>query len=179
MLESDRVLELAQELKSRDQAFALVTDVRCVSPTSAKPGAKAVVTADGEIHGWIGGGCAQPAVIKTAKKAIAGGEARLIRISPTKDGEVEEGIVDFGMTCHSGGTLDIFIDPVVPRPTLLVIGASPAAQALVGLARRVGFSVTAASHAADRELFPEADHLVDRLDMQGLPEQPRFVVVAT
>lgn len=179
MLDNEEVLERAHALKGRGEPFALVTVVRCVSPTSAKPGAKAVVTADGGLHGWIGGGCAQPAVIKTAKKAIADGRARLIRISPVKGGEVEEGVEDFGMTCHSGGTLDIFVDPVVPRPALLVIGGSPAAQALVGLAARVGYAVSAAFPGADRGLFPEAEHVLDGLDMTALPRAPAFVVVAT
>ncbi len=179
MLESDRILEEAAALKARSEDFALVTVVRCESPTSAKPGAKAVVMADGEIRGWIGGGCAQPAVIKTVKRAIADGQARLIRISPSKGEEVEEGVEDFGMTCHSGGTLDIFIDPVVARPALLVIGASPVAQALVGLARRVGYAVTAAFPGADRVLFPEADQLLGGLDMDEIPVRPAFAVVAT
>lgn len=179
MVDSDGVLNEAVALKARGESFALVTVVRCISPTSAKPGAKAVVTGEGEIRGWIGGGCAQPAVIKSAKRAIADGRSRLIRISPVKGGKVEEGVEDFGMSCHSGGALDIFIDPVVARPVLLVIGASPAAQALVGLARRVGYCVTAAFAGADRKLFPEADCLLSGLDMTDLPVRPAFAVVAT
>jgi xanthine dehydrogenase accessory factor len=154
--------------------------VRSESHTSAKPGAKAVVEADGTIRGWIGGGCAQPAVTTMAQKALRDGQPRLIRISPTKDGPVEEGIVDFGMTCHSGGTLDIFIDPVVPRPALLIIGGSPAAQTLAALATRVGFSVTVANPGASAELFPDATQVVDGLDVTTLAEpRPPFVVVAT
>lgn len=175
-LESDAVLDRAAQLKAEGKPFALVTVVRAVSPTSAKPGAKAVVEADGVIQGWIGGGCAQPAVIKTAQKALQDGQARLIRISPEKDGIVEEGITDFGMTCHSGGTLDIFIDPVMARPELLVIGGSPAAQALVALAQRVGFAVTAAFPGADSNLFPEAALIIDGL---AVASRPAFVVVAT
>ena len=176
-MESDAVLDIAAHLKAEGKPFALVTVVRAVSPTSAKPGAKAIVEADGIIQGWVGGGCAQPAVIKTAKKVLQEGIARLIRISPGKDGEVEEGIIDYGMTCHSGGTLDIFIDPVIARPNLLVIGASPVAQALVGLAQRVGFSVTAAFPGADDEMFPDADKTIDGLDLADV--SPSFVVVAT
>lgn len=176
-LESEAVLDKAARLKAEGKPFALVTVVRAVSPTSAKPGAKAVVEPDGVIQGWVGGGCAQPAVIKTAKKVLQEGQARLIRISPTKDGFVEEGITDFGMTCHSGGTLDVFIDPVIPRPVLLVIGASSAAQALVGLAQRVGFSVTAAFPDADKEMFPDADKIIDGFDVVDVA--PSFVVVAT
>lgn len=176
-MESDAVLDKAAALKAEGKAFALVTVVRAVSPTSAKPGAKAIVEADGVIQGWIGGGCAQPAVIKTVKQVLQEGQPRLIRISPTKDGYVEEGITDFGMTCHSGGTLDIFIDPVIARPVLLVIGASPAAQALVGLAQRVGFSVSVAFPGADTEMFPDADRIIDGFDMADVVAS--FIVVAT
>ena len=180
MLESDAVIARAAQLKAAGKAFALVTVVRAVSPTSAKPGAKAVVEADGVIQGWVGGGCAQPAVIKMAKKSIADGQSRLIRISPNKTDVIEEGIVDFGMTCHSGGTLDIFIDPVISKPALLLIGASPAAQSLCGLAQRVGFAVTAAFPEANQELFPEASHILDTLELGSVAEvKATFVVVAT
>lgn len=180
MLDNDAVIAKAAELKASGKPFALVTVVRAVSPTSAKPGAKALVEADGMIQGWIGGGCAQPAVIKMAKQAIIDGAARLIRISPNKEEVIEEGIVDFGMTCHSGGTLDIFIDPVVARPALLIIGAAPAAQALCALATRVGFAVTAAFPDAGKELFPDAVQIIDNLEIDNLAGvQTQFVVVAT
>ncbi len=180
MLESDAVIEQAARLRAEGKPFALATVVRSEAHTSAKPGAKAVVEPDGTLHGWIGGGCAQPAVTKTARQALEDGEPRLIRISPTKGGIPEEGIIDFGMTCHSGGTLDVFIDPVIPRPALLIIGAAPAAQTLAALAKRIGFFVTAANPGAMPEHFPDADHVVDGLDLQSLAgPRPSFVVVAT
>lgn len=180
MLESDKVLEKAASLQSQGKPFALATVIRCESPTSAKPGAKALVEPDGVIHGWIGGGCAQPAVIKIARRALEEGQPYLIRISPEKSVESENGIVDFGMTCHSGGTLDIFVDPIIPRPGLLVLGASPAAQALAALAKRVGFQVLVAFPGATREAYPEADQILDGFDMaaENLPAE-LFVVVAT
>ena len=178
-IETDAVLDKAAALKASGTPFALVTVVRAESPTSAKPGAKAVVTADGEIEGWIGGGCAQPVVIKVVKQVLQDGCARLIRISPEHDELIAEGIMDFNMSCHSGGTLDIFIDPVVARPALWIIGASPAAQALSGLAHRLGFTVTAAFPGADQALFPEADRVIDKLDGLAAAGAPAFVVVAT
>ncbi|NNF97313.1 MAG: XdhC family protein, partial [Halobacteria archaeon] len=78
MLQADAVLEKVNDLKRQGIAFALATVVRCESPTSAKPGAKAIIDIKGEIDGWIGGGCAQPAVIATAKKALEDGQPRLI-----------------------------------------------------------------------------------------------------
>jgi xanthine dehydrogenase accessory factor len=178
-IETDAVLDKAAALKASGTPFALVTVVRAESPTSAKPGAKAVVTADGEIEGWIGGGCAQPVVIKVVKQVLQDGSARLIRISPERDELIAEGIMDFNMSCHSGGTLDIFIDPVVARPALWIIGASPAAQALSGLAHRLGFTVTAAFPGADQALFPEADRVLDKLEGLAAAGAPAFVVVAT
>lgn len=180
MVETDTVLDKANSLKAAGKPFALATVVRCEAPTSAKPGAKAIITAEGDIEGWIGGGCAQPAVIKTAKQALQDGQPRLIRISPERSETAEAGVIDFGMTCHSGGTLDIFIDPVIARPALLIIGASPVAQALSSLARRVGFAVTAAFPGANKELFPEADRVVDGLQGIELASGvPAFVVVST
>ena len=180
MLSTDAVLEQAMEMKAQGIPFVLATVVRCESPTSAKPGAKAIVDAEGNITGWIGGGCAQPAVIATAKKALADGQTRLIRVSPTKGGEVEAGVIDFGMTCHSGGTLDIFLEPFSTRPSLLIIGASPAAQALAGMAHRSGFDVFAAFPGADAVTFPDARQVLDGLDLTKLAcGYPQFVVVAT
>ena len=164
-LNDDSLLTRAAALEDAGIPFALVTVVRTVSPTSARPGAKAIVCADGVIQGWIGGGCAQPAVIKSVKQALDDSQSRLIRISPGKTGPVEDGIIDFGMSCHSGGTLDIFIDPVLPQPILLIVGGSPTAQALAGLAPRVGFAVTVACHGADRETFPDATRLHDGFDL--------------
>jgi xanthine dehydrogenase accessory factor len=179
VISTDSILERASELKARGIPFVLATVVRCESPTSAKPGAKAIVDERGEIFGWIGGGCAQPAVLATAKEALADGEPRLIRVSPTKGGEVEVGVIDFGMTCHSGGTLDIFLEPFGARPALLVIGGAPSAQALAGLAQRTGFDVTVAAPGASAEIFPEARQVIDGLDLSGLGAAPAYVVVAT
>jgi len=180
MFSSDAVLERAAELKAKGVPFVLATVVRSESPTSAKPGAKGIVDAEGRISGWIGGGCAQPAVISVAKKALADGQPRLIRVSPAKGGQVEEGILDFGMTCHSGGTLDIFLEPFAPRPSLLIIGASPVAQALAGLADRTGFDVYAASAGADADLFPGARQVLGATDLSALAcGTPDFVIVAT
>jgi xanthine dehydrogenase accessory factor len=180
VMKSDNVLEMAAHLKQQRKPFALVSVVRCESPASAKPGAKAIVDEEGNIHGWIGGGCAQPAVLNMVKKALENGQARLIRVSPNKADKAEEGIIDFGMTCHSGGTLDIFIDPIIARPSLLVIGVSPSAQSLVALAHRSGFDVIAAFPGADEAMFSDAVQIIDGLDVSVLESgKPDYVVVAT
>src|SRR5215467_12324943 len=109
----DRFLNKAAELLAKGEPFVTASVVRFQAPISGKPGDKAIIFADGKkMWGWIGGGCAQPVVIKEALKALADGKPRLVRISPTAASE--DGILDYTMTCHSGGTLDIFIEPVLP-----------------------------------------------------------------
>ncbi|HEX7156736.1 MAG TPA: XdhC family protein, partial [Burkholderiaceae bacterium] len=173
----------AARLQESGVAFALVTVVRAEAPASAHPGDKAVVTADGSIHGWVGGGCAQPVVEKTVRQALADGRARLVRISPSAGGERDLGeVLEFGMACHSGGTLELFVDPVLPHPQLLVLGDSPVAQALARLAPHVGFAATVAAYGARGADFPSARRVLDTDDPEHLVAQAlrgAYVVVAT
>jgi xanthine dehydrogenase accessory factor len=134
-------LQKTQKLMAQGESFAVATVVRCLPPTSGKPGDKAIITADGKLWGWIGGGCAQPVVAKEALKALAEERPRLVRISPRPDAP-EEGIVDYTMTCHSGGALDIYIEPVLPKPHLVVLGRSPVAQTLARLGKTIGYAIS-------------------------------------
>jgi len=135
-------LKRASELHSNDEAFAVATVVRCEPPTSGKPGDRAIITRDGKISGWIGGGCAQPIVIEEANKSLRDGKSRLIRVSPTAGANPVDGITGFTMMCHSGGTLDIFIEPVLAKPHLLIFGRSPVANILEQLAKALTYRVT-------------------------------------
>lgn len=174
----------AARLQNAQQAFALVTVLRAQAPTSAKAGDKALVTADGQIHGWIGGGCAQPAVLKTVRQALASGQPQSIRIAPTDEtAERTLGdILEFGMACHSGGTLELFIDPVLPAAELTVFGDSPVARALVGLAPRVGLRVALVAEKASANDYPDAATVIDSDDSERVQAQLTsggFAVVAT
>ena len=152
------LLNTAQRLQQQGLPFALVTVLRVQAPASARPGDKAVVTAQGICEGWIGGGCAQPAVLRTVRQALVDGRARLIRIAPVAaDGDAGEPreldeVLEFGMACHSGGTLELFVDPVLPPARLVVIGDSPVAVALAGLAPRLGLAVTVIAQGEPAEL---------------------------
>jgi len=174
----DQFLSKADELLAKDQPFAVAVVVRYQAPISGKPGNKAIIFPDGKMWGWIGGGCAQPVVIKEALKALADGQPRLIRISPSSS--PEEGIVDYAMTCHSGGTLDIFIEPVLPKPHILILGRSPVAASLTRLAKAVNYRVSLAAPGADRENFPDPDLLQTDLELNHLKITPEtFIVVST
>lgn len=184
------VLTLAHRLQTEQQPFALVSVLRVQAPASAQAGDKAVVTADGIAAGWIGGGCAQPAVMKTVRQALADGRARLLRISPAEEGQVRElgDVLEFGMACHSGGTLELFVDPVLPVAQLVVIGETPLAQALATLAPHVGLRTQAVTDEATAQIPPGAFVVVatqGRRDLQGLraalksrPQQIFFVASA-
>ena len=179
------VLAAAQRLQQQQTDFCLVSVLRVQAPASARPGDKAVVTAQGIAAGWIGGGCAQPAVLRTVRQALADGRARMIRIAPTADTaeprELDD-VLEFGMACHSGGTLELFIDPVLPRARLVVIGDSPVAVALAGLAPRVGLQVTVVAQGADAARFADAGQVLASDDPAALAEAiapGSLVVVAT
>ncbi len=180
----DQFLQKTSELMTQGTTFAVATVVRVIAPTSGKPGDKAIILADGKLWGWIGGGCAQPVVAKEALKALADGKPRLVRISPSPDAP-EEGIVDYTMTCHSGGAMDIYIEPVLPRPHLVILGRSPIAQALARLGTVVGYAISVvveeAGTGAGAELFPDIkviqaqDHNLERANVTGRT----FIVVST
>lgn len=181
---TEHVLATAQRLQQAGTPYALVSVTRALPPASAHAGDKAVVTADGQLHGWVGGGCAQPAVLKTVRQVLEDGRARLIRIAPSQDGEVRDlgDVLEFGMACHSGGTLELFVDPVLPRAQLVVIGSSPVAAGLVQLAPRVGFAVTLIAHEADAAAWPDAQRVIPTDDATTVAPQlapGAWVVVAT
>jgi xanthine dehydrogenase accessory factor len=135
------VLEQVAELARRGEAFALATVVWRQGPSSSKEGSRAIITADGELRGWIGGACAEPAVIREARQVIDSGEARLLLLgSPDQfGGAVPEGMTVVPISCQSEGALEVYIEPVLPAPRLVVVGSSPMAQTLASLARTLGW----------------------------------------
>ncbi|MBE7556874.1 MAG: YHS domain-containing protein [Anaerolineales bacterium] len=139
----DEFFSKAHELLSEGKPFATAIVVRAEKPTSAKPGDKAIVTPEGVMHGWIGGSCAQPTVIQEAMRALADGEPRLIRLSTDPQKETRAGLIDLPMTCFSGGTLEIYIEPQLPPTRLMVIGSLPVAQALARLGQAMNYHVVA------------------------------------
>jgi xanthine dehydrogenase accessory factor len=131
------LLERAAELKRSGQPFVLATVVRSIKPASARPGDRALILADRRTVGWVGGGCVHSTIEREALQALADQTPRLVRLSPEQTNE--DGIVSYPMTCHSGGTLEIYLEPVVPAPELVILGESPVSQALRTLAEPLGF----------------------------------------
>lgn len=144
------VESVAHELRERGEAFAFATILRTVGATAAKPGAKAVLGADGTIlHGWLGGGCTRGAVKAAVLRALDEGRPQLVSVAP------EEVLSDLGVSpgdeldgrryarngCPSKGAIEIFVEPCLPVPELVVLGGSPVAQALAALAPQFHWQV--------------------------------------
>jgi len=135
------LLTLASSLAAREERFAIVTVVRREPPSSARVGDAAVVTEKGDYHGWVGGGCTRSTVLHEALRAIADGEPRLLSLSPEPDEGRRPGVVALPMTCDSGGTVEIYVEPVLPVARLLLFGSSPAVRVLSRIGRAMGYRV--------------------------------------
>jgi xanthine dehydrogenase accessory factor len=182
------ILESIATRKSTGEPFVLATVVRTVAATAAKAGAKAVILPDGTIsQGWIGGGCARAAVLKAAKDALADGRSRLVSVAPEdalagqghKPGEEEGGVHFAKNMCPSQGTMDIFVEPVLPRPQVVICGSSPVAVAIADLARRSGFAVTVCAPAAEQPAFTEAERRIEGYALPVDETAARYIVVST
>jgi len=181
---TDEVLRIIADLREAGRPCALATVVRTAGATSAKAGAKAVITEDGALEGWIGGGCTRGAVSRAAAEVLQSGQARLISVRPkeslaTADADDEAGVALHASACPSGGTVDIFVEPLLPRPLLIVCGASPVARALAELAPRLGFAVAQAARAEDLESLPPTDLRCAGFDLAAALPASDYIVVAT
>jgi xanthine dehydrogenase accessory factor len=182
------ILRIISTRKAAEEPFALATVVRTVAATAAKAGAKAVILPDGTIsEGWIGGGCARAAVLKAAKDALADGKSRLVSVQPPDlldqqghtSGEEEGGVRFANNMCPSQGTMDIFVEPVLPRAQVIICGSSPVAIAVADFAKRAGFAVTGCAPADEQAAFGDIDR---RIEGYALPvDEPgsRYIVIST
>jgi xanthine dehydrogenase accessory factor len=172
----------AAELEAAGRPFAVATVVAVKRPTSARPGASGVVHPDGSIEGWVGGSCAQPVVVREALRALVDGQPRLLRLSrdTPAEGRRGDGVVELVMTCHSGGTLEIYVEPHLPAPVLWVAGTTPIASALTALGSAAGWRVTVFDPVADEDAFPGAERVVAGTDIAAIdPALAPVIVVAT
>ena len=138
------IQDQCNDLRAREEPFVLATVVAYKSPQSAKPGSKAIIKRDGTMLGWIGGGCVQPIVLRAAKHALQTGTPRLLTISPDAARDDWKGVESFRMTCEGGGSLEIYLEPCLPKPQLVIVGSSPVAETLAQLGALLDFKVVAA-----------------------------------
>jgi xanthine dehydrogenase accessory factor len=169
-------------LEADGSRFAIATVVAVQRPTSAKPGARGIIHPDGTIEGWVGGSCAQPVVVREALRALVDGQPRLLRLSKTgpAEGRRADGVVELVMTCHSGGTLEIYVEPHVPAPELWLAGTTPIVGALAALGGAAGWRVTVFDPEAEESAFPGADRVLHETGLAVFePDVAPYVLVAT
>jgi len=174
------VVEQADELRAEEQSFVLATVVAYKSPQSAKPGSKAIIRSDGTITGWVGGGCVQPIVLREAKKVLETGRPKLLSISPDSNHEDWEGVEPYRMSCEGGGSLEIYLEPILPKPDLLIVGGSPVAQIAAELGVLLEFNVCLADPEARKEQYPLLQSVLTDLSVvRRRINKSSFVLVAT
>jgi xanthine dehydrogenase accessory factor len=171
------VLDLAHRMRRQGEPLVLATVVRRRAPSSGKPGCSAVIDSRGVLHGWVGGACAGPTVVREALRALREGTPRLVLLGTARGAQEEagdEGLVLLPMTCRSEGALEVFLEPILPRPLLAVVGRSPAVEALAGMAGALGWNTVTVDPEPD-EGRPEN---VRDLAGAGVSEGS-YIVVAT
>jgi xanthine dehydrogenase accessory factor len=176
----DKFLKDTEELKKKNEPFAIAQVVRREAPSSGKVGDKAVINKYGEIIGWVGGGCVKGILVKEAEDALRTGKARLVKIGKSITPSKQEGVMEYKMTCQSEGTVEVFIEPVLPKPHLLVIGKSAIAKALVKMAALTGYRITGVAQDANLQTFEKVDELITQVNLTNLKTTASaFIVVVT
>jgi len=183
-----RISEEIERLRRDGQVFAVATIVRTVDATSAKPGAKALILADGTLaQGWVGGGCARAAVSKAALEAMRLGQPQFVSLRPeelldaegVRAGEERAGVRFARNGCPSKGSMDIFVEPVLPLPRLVICGGGPVALALADLAGRFDFFRMLCTPGQSPDPAPEVEQHCDSFAFDTASELQRFIVIAT
>jgi xanthine dehydrogenase accessory factor len=175
-----QVLELAAELSRRREPFVLATVVWRRGPSSGKPGATALVQADGTVRGWLGGACAEPTVVRESLAALRAGEPSLLVMGEAEEAGLPPGARRVPLACASEGALEVYLEPMLPPPHVMVIGRSPAVGALASLARVLGWAATIVDDGGSPVDLPDDVAVVTTLDLSKAEVDARTaVVVAT
>jgi len=154
--------------------------VRREAPSSGKVGDKAVINRHGELLGWVGGGCVKGILLKEARDAMRSGKARLVRIGKGLENIKQEGLMQYKMTCQSEGAVEVFVEPVMPMPHLVVIGKSAIAKSLVKLAKVSGYRVTGVAPEANLQTFDKVDELITQVKLDNVKTtEASCIVIAT
>jgi xanthine dehydrogenase accessory factor len=173
------LLELEQRLTREACLFAVTTVIRALPPTSTWVGAQALVEGDGTVHGWIGGGCSRAIVVQAAQESMRSGQPKLIRISNAEVAP-EAGVEHHAMPCASNGTIELFIQPCVPAPLVLVVGSTPVALEACVLARRMGLRVHAAAKVTEPFAAIGIQRVIPGFDARAFADlEPQLILVAT
>lgn len=176
------LLQTAAELARRGEPAVLATVVWRRGPSSGQIGSRGLVHADGRMQGWVGGACAEPTVVREALRCLEEGTARLVHLAPPEDlpDPAPEGAVCVPIACESEGALQVYLEPLLPSPHLVVVGRTPAARALVAMARVLGWRTALVDDSAGEPPDADADVVVAALDLAAAGAAAgSLIVVAT
>ena len=173
------VLALAADLSRRGEPFVLATVVWRRAPSSGKEGSTALITPDRRVRGWLGGACAEPTVIRESLKALEERTPRLLFLGPPEElaARGRDGVVTVPIACQSEGALEVYVEPVLPQPHLVVIGRSPAVGTLASMARTLGWRTVVVDEGGTPEDYPNADRVFTTLDLSEADVSERSVIV--
>ena len=176
------VLVDAVELSEQRVPYVLATVVWRRGPSSGRQGSKAVVLADGTVRGWLGGACAEPSVVRHARECLDTGQPALLFLgqSDELDGRSQEGVRSIAMACESEGALEVYLEPHRPEPQVVVVGRSPAVDALAEMAVSLGWGATVIDDGGNPDEHTRPELVRTKLDLLGLGiDGATAVVVAT
>lgn len=176
----DDFLHDTELLKKKNEPFAIAQVVRREAPSSGKVGDKAVINKFGEMMGWIGGGCIKGIIVKEAEEAMKTGKARLVKIGKSLTPLKQEGVMQYTMICQSEGTVEVYVEPVLPPTHLVVIGNSAIARALVKMTKIAGYRITGVAQDATLSTFEKVDELITQINLSNVKTTTSsFIVVIT
>lgn len=175
------LLALATELSRQQQPYLVATVIWARGPSSGKRGSAAIVRPDGTATGWIGGACAEPAVLREAGEALQDGKPRILLLGTEEDlaDKTRPDVIKVPISCTSEGALEVFLEPVLPAPHLVLVGGSPAVTTLTSLARSLDWRVTVVDVGAGSDDHPLADQVLSSISMPDDVTSATAVVVAT
>ena len=174
------LIDQISKYMGQGEEFAVAHVIWREAPSSGKPGDKAIILKDGTIIGWIGGGCVKGIAVKEAREAIRENRSRLVRIDPDEGNSEDSSHKTYRMTCHSGGTMELFIEPITPNPQLIIVGKSNIAMALSKLAIATNLRVHVLSNDVHKGMFPGVNNIHDRVDFSKINiDKNTFIVVST
>ncbi|MDH5609060.1 MAG: XdhC family protein [Cyclobacteriaceae bacterium] len=177
----NEINEQLRQFALEGETVALVQVVWRQAPSSGKPGDKAIITENGSLIGWIGGGCVKGIAIREGIRAIKQRKYRLVKIAPDNvNDQTDDHLKIYRMTCHSGGSMELFIEPIMPNPHIIILGKSNIARAISKLAKAANFQVSILSKNAEKSMFPTADTIIDGVHFDRIVVGSNaYVIVAT
>jgi len=176
----DDFFSQVNELKSKGESFCIAIITNIEKPISGKPGNKIIIKENGEVLGWLAGGCSQPLVVEAAKEAMQRGEPRTIKISPEISENTNSELIEYQMSCHSGGSMEVYLEPIMPNTHIIIYGKSAVAKAIVKISKAMQYKTTVLAPDAVLQEFDAPDLFSTQFTLPDIPiNKNTFAIIST